>query len=72
MNFTPKERYVIARLFDGLSNREIGASVGITERAAKEHVRRIGRKMGVDYHVFNLRVRIVYLLSSHSDYGRRI
>jgi DNA-binding NarL/FixJ family response regulator len=44
---TPREREVLALVGDGLSNRQIGSALFITERSVKNHVRNIFLKLGV-------------------------
>ena len=43
---TPREREVLAQLAQGRTNREIGASLAITERTVKHHVGQILAKLG--------------------------
>ncbi len=45
---TPREWEVLALLRDGLTNGQIAARLGITERTAKFHVSEILSKLGVD------------------------
>jgi DNA-binding CsgD family transcriptional regulator len=42
---TPREREVLGLLADGLSNREIAASLGVSYETAKTHVARVRRKI---------------------------
>ncbi len=44
---TPREREVLERLADGLSNREIAGRLGISEHTVKFHVSSIYGKLGV-------------------------
>jgi DNA-binding NarL/FixJ family response regulator len=44
---TPREREVLALVGKGLSNRQIGGSLYITERSVKNHVRNVFVKLGV-------------------------
>jgi two-component system, NarL family, response regulator DevR len=44
---TPREREVLAHVGNGLSNREIGDSLFITERSVKNHMRNVFLKLGV-------------------------
>jgi DNA-binding NarL/FixJ family response regulator len=62
-NFTPKELQVIECLFDGLSNKEIAGRVGTCQQTVKHHIRNISGKLDIDPAMFNIRVRIVFLLS---------
>jgi two-component system, NarL family, response regulator LiaR len=45
--FTARERETLRLLMDGLSNREIGAALGVAEKTVKTHVRNILHKLGV-------------------------
>lgn len=45
--FTDREKEVLEMLVAGRSNKEIGASLGITERTVKAHVSKLMRKVGV-------------------------
>lgn len=45
---TPREREVLRLVADGLSNKEIGVRLHITERTAKFHVTAILTKLGAD------------------------
>lgn len=45
---TARERDVLARLVEGLTNREVGQVLGVTERTIKFHVSAILRKLEVD------------------------
>lgn len=45
-NLTARERQVLGLVADGLSNREIGARLGITTGTAKAHVERVIGKLG--------------------------
>ncbi len=44
---SPRELEVLALVADGLSNREIGDRLFVTEQTAKFHVANIFRKLGV-------------------------
>jgi len=44
---TPREREIIKQLGYGLTNKEIGKSLGISYETVKEHVQNILRKIGV-------------------------
>jgi DNA-binding NarL/FixJ family response regulator len=44
---TDRERQVLRMLLTGLSNREIGAPLGITARTVKAHITKMMRKLGV-------------------------
>jgi two-component system nitrate/nitrite response regulator NarL len=44
---TPREHEVLALLVDGLSNKGIGARLGISEHTAKFHVTAVMQKLGV-------------------------
>jgi DNA-binding NarL/FixJ family response regulator len=44
---TPREQEVLMLIADGLSNREIGAQLGIAERTAKFHVASLNAKLEV-------------------------
>lgn len=43
---TPREQQVLNRMREGLSNRRVGRSLGISERTVKVHVRSIFLKLG--------------------------
>lgn len=45
---TPREHEVLRLVGDGLSNKQIAGSLGISERTAKFHVRQIMTKLGAD------------------------
>ena len=44
---TDREKQVLQMLVSGLSNREIGAPLGIAERTVKAHIAKMMRKVGV-------------------------
>jgi DNA-binding NarL/FixJ family response regulator len=44
---TPRERDVLALVAQGLPNRSIGETLGITERTARTHVSNILAKLGL-------------------------
>lgn len=46
-NLTPTERKVIDLIGDGMSNREIGESLGIAEKTVKNHITSLLAKMGL-------------------------
>jgi DNA-binding NarL/FixJ family response regulator len=46
-DLTPRERDVARLVARGLSNREVGAVLVITEKTAKNHVQRVLSKLGV-------------------------
>jgi DNA-binding NarL/FixJ family response regulator len=48
VGLTPREREVLAMVADGLTNREIGSALFITESTAGVHVSNILGKLGVD------------------------
>jgi DNA-binding CsgD family transcriptional regulator len=43
---TPRQREVAALIAEGLTNRDIGTRLTITERSAESHVERIRDRMG--------------------------
>ena len=47
INLTPSERRVLNLIGDGLSNREIGESLGIAEKTVKNHITSLLSKMGL-------------------------
>lgn len=47
IELTPREREIIKQLGYGLTNKEIGKSLGISYETVKEHVQNILRKIGV-------------------------
>lgn len=46
-NLTPAERRILELIGEGLSNREIGAQMGIAEKTVKNHVTSLLAKMGL-------------------------
>ncbi len=46
-SITEREKQVLTMLVSGLSNKEIGAPLGITERTVKAHIAKMMRKVGV-------------------------
>ena len=44
---TDREKQVLTMLVTGLSNKEIGAPLGIAERTVKAHIAKMMRKIGV-------------------------
>jgi DNA-binding NarL/FixJ family response regulator len=46
-NFTDRERHVAGLLAEGLTNRRIARSLGISERTVKNHLHAIFHKLGV-------------------------
>jgi DNA-binding NarL/FixJ family response regulator len=44
---TDREKQVLQMLVSGLSNKEIGAPLGIVERTVKAHIAKLMRKIGV-------------------------
>lgn len=46
-NLTPSERKVLELIGDGLSNREIGEKLGVTEKTVKNHITSLLSKMGM-------------------------
>jgi DNA-binding NarL/FixJ family response regulator len=44
---TDREKQVLTMLVRGLSNKEIGAPLGIAERTVKAHIAKMMRKVGV-------------------------
>lgn len=46
-NFTERERHVAQLLAEGLSNRRIARTLGISERTVKNHLHSIFYKLGV-------------------------
>ncbi len=47
LSFSPRERQVAELIAQGLSNREIGLTLGISYLTVKVHVRRVYAKIGV-------------------------
>jgi DNA-binding NarL/FixJ family response regulator len=62
MTFTRKEQAILSHLFDGLTNQEIACKMGTTATTTKQHLNRVGMKLGIDSKRYCLRVRIVWLL----------
>jgi two-component system, NarL family, response regulator DevR len=46
-DLTPREREVLRRTASGMSNREVGAALYVTEQTVKFHLGNIYRKLGV-------------------------
>lgn len=46
-NLTPTEKRVVELIGDGMSNREIGESLGIAEKTVKNHITSLLAKMGL-------------------------
>lgn len=63
-----REKEVLALLVSGLSNKEIGAPLGIEERTVKAHISQMMRKVGVHNRIALTTHAITHsLLSSRSD-----
>jgi DNA-binding CsgD family transcriptional regulator len=45
-SLTPREREVLALVFGGLLNKQVGHPLGVVERTVKAHRARVMRKMG--------------------------
>lgn len=63
-SLTPRESQVLGLLACGIDNGEIGAALGISERAVKAHVSRLFEKFNVD------RRTKLALIASHAGIGR--
>jgi DNA-binding CsgD family transcriptional regulator len=48
---TPREEQVVALVADGLSNREVGGELGLSEHTIKKYMLRIFDKLGVSTRV---------------------
>lgn len=46
-NLTPTERKILGLIGDGMSNREIGTSLGVAEKTVKNHITALLSKMGL-------------------------
>ena len=46
--FTPRERFVLRGVFEGLTNKEIATHLNLSEQTVKNHVHRILRKVGAE------------------------
>jgi DNA-binding CsgD family transcriptional regulator len=46
-SFTGREREIVDRLMQGMSNRQIAQSLGIAEATVKKHLHHVYRKLGV-------------------------
>jgi DNA-binding NarL/FixJ family response regulator len=62
---TPRERSVLELLSEGLTNREIGARMSLSENTVKNHVSHVLDKLGV-----SRRRQAAQLLHRHGDTGR--
>jgi DNA-binding NarL/FixJ family response regulator len=60
---TPREEQVVALVADGLSNREVGSELGLTEHTVKKYLFRIFDKLGI-----SSRVELVLYAVSHGDH----
>jgi DNA-binding NarL/FixJ family response regulator len=60
---TPREEQVVALVADGLSNREVGAELGLTEHTVKKYLFRIFDKLGI-----SSRVELVLYAVSHGNH----
>jgi len=60
---TPREEQVVALVADGLSNREVGTELGLTEHTVKKYLFRIFDKLGI-----SSRVELVLYAVSHGDH----
>ena len=45
---TPREREIVVLVAGGLTNKEIGATLFVSEHTVKNHVSNIYRKLGMD------------------------
>ena len=59
---TPREEQVVALVADGLSNREAGKELGLSEHTIKKYLRRIFDKLGI-----STRVELVLYAVSHGE-----
>ena len=57
-SLTPRDLQVLAQIFKGLSNREIGVELSLTERSAGVYVSRLMQKLGVKSRTEAVRVAI--------------
>ena len=59
---TPREEQVVALVADGLSNREVGVELGLSEHTIKKYLLRIFDKLGI-----STRVELVLYAVSHGE-----
>lgn len=59
---TPREEQVVALVADGLSNREVGVELGLSEHTVKKYMLRIFDKLGI-----SSRVELVLYAMSHGE-----
>jgi DNA-binding NarL/FixJ family response regulator len=59
---TPREEQVVALVADGLSNREVGNELGLSEHTIKKYLLRIFDKLGI-----STRVELVLYAVSHGE-----
>ena len=64
-HLTPRELAVAELVGGGLSNRDIGAELGISERTAQGHVQNILRKLG-----FTSRTQVAAWVADRNARGR--
>lgn len=50
-SLSPREREILALIGDGLTNREIGKSLYLSEKTVKNHISRLLAKLGVQRRV---------------------
>jgi len=57
---TPREREVLAKLAEGLRNREIADDLGVTERTVRFHLEQLFQKLEV-----GSRLRLIRAAAAH-------
>jgi DNA-binding NarL/FixJ family response regulator len=55
------EQRLLQLTYEGLTNREIARSMGITERMVKAHVASIAKTWGIDQTKYHPKIRALYL-----------
>ena len=62
---TERERQIILVLSEGITNKEIGRRLGLTEGTVKVHLHRIYRKLGIAN-------RTALAILAHTDFAKHV